>query len=115
VLPTDISAGQEVSWTCAGQNSAVPGLTEARTTVHMLGTADLRIAGAPVRAVHERQETVLTGSQRGTVTMEWWFSASNGLPLRVARTITISTASPVGDITYSESGSWQMTSLVPRR
>lgn len=115
VLPADVSVGQEVRWTCTGENSAVPGATEARTTVQMLGTQDLRIAGTSVRAVHERQDTVLSGSQRGTVVMEWWFSASTGLPLRVSRTITISTASPVGDITYTESGSWRMTSLDPRR
>jgi hypothetical protein len=104
-----------IDWSCTGVNSAMAGTTTARTTAHLKGVESLRIGGVLVPSEHERQDTVLTGTQTGRVVMDWWFSESNGLPVRVARAITINTASPLGTITYTESGSWQMSSLPPRR
>ena len=113
VLPASISAGQVVQWTCTGTNTAVAGKSTATTTAHLLGTESLSVGNQTVRAVHERQETALRGSQIGTVDMDWWFSRATGLPVRTERHITISTSSPLGNITYTESGSWQIASLVP--
>ena len=62
-------------------------------------------------AVHEVQQIALTGSQSGSVVEDWWLAADTGLPLRVDRRISIGTKSPVGTITYTENGSWQMSTL----
>lgn len=115
VLPDNPTAGQTLSWTCTGTNSSIAGKTLAKTASRIVGTESLSIGKETVRAFEEVQRTTLSGGQNGTVVETWWFSATTGLPLRIQRQIKILTASPLGTITYEESGSWQMASLTPRR
>jgi hypothetical protein len=114
VLPADTTAGQRVSWACTGTNSSVPGGTTSKVVSLNDGVVTLTVGHATVQAVHELETTTLSGSQRGTVVENWWFSATTGLPLRVDRDITVKTDSPLGAITYGETGSWKMVSLTPR-
>ncbi len=114
VLPENPAPGQRISWSCSGSNSAVPGRTVAATSARFVGSEKLQIAGAAISTIHQHQDVTLSGGQRGTVSEDWWFESRSGLPVRVERHITIYSSSPVGDITYNESGSWQMTSLRPR-
>lgn len=81
----------------------------------ILGTKRVRVGATWVRTVEERQVTTITGSQQGKVTEDWWFSDSSGLPVHMTRQMTINSSSPVGTVTYTESGQWTMTSLTPRR
>jgi hypothetical protein len=114
VLAENPMAAQKLGWTCSGTNTSVSGRTTERVVTPVVGTATLLIGKAKVKAVHEVEMITLSGVQKGTVVENWWFSATNGLPLRVERHITILTASPLGTITYNEDGSWQMASLTPR-
>jgi len=114
VLPGDPNLPQNLTWSCAGTNTAVPGPSTAKTKARIVGVVDLRIGGTTVPAVHERQQVRLTGGQKGTIDEDWWFTVSSGLPVRMERHITILTKSPIGSITYHEAGSWQMASLQPR-
>jgi hypothetical protein len=114
VLPDNPVSGQILRWTCTGTNSAVQGKTTEKVASRVVGTGTLLIGKVALKAVHEVQKTTLSGVQKGTAVENWWFSATSGMPLRVERQITILTASPIGTITYNESGSWQMTSLHPR-
>ena len=115
VLPDNPGEGKTVTWTCQGKNSAMKGKTMAQDSARVVGTTTLSIGNTQaVPAVREVQKTTLSGGQRGTVVETWWFSARSGLPLRVERQIKILTASPIGSITYNESGAWQMASLTPR-
>ena len=114
VLPGDQSPAQNLTWSCAGTNTAVPGPSTAKTKARILAVVDLKIDGAAVPTVHERQQVTLSGAQKGTIDEDWWFTVSSGLPVRMERHITILTKSPVGSIDYHEAGSWQMVSLHPR-
>ncbi|MGO8871717.1 MAG: hypothetical protein ACLQPH_10025 [Acidimicrobiales bacterium] len=114
VLPKDPKPGQTLEWPCTGTNTSVPGRTFERVTVRIVGIGTLRIGRAVVPTVHEFQQVTLTGGQKGTVREDWWFTVSSGLPVRMERHITILSGSPLGTITYDETGSWQMTSLQPR-
>jgi len=114
VLPREASAGQDVSWSCQETNTSVAGVGHSATKARIVGLETLRIGSTDVPAVHELQDTTVSGSQTGTVTENWWFDVTNGLPLRIDRQIVIHTDSPLGTITYTESGSWQMASLTPR-
>lgn len=115
VVPADPSPRAVLDWTCTGRSTTVPGEAVATTAGHLLGVRTLHVGGTAVQTLDEEQITTLAGAQRGTVDMGWWFSLVTGLPVRVTRSITIATSSPVGDITYTENGSWQMSSLAPRR
>ena len=114
VLPGRPVPGQTIRWACTGTNTSVSGHTFERAVARIVGTPSLRIAGAAVPTVEERQQVTLTGGQRGTVTEDWWFTRRSGLPVRMVRHITILSGSPIGTVTYREAGTWQMASLVPR-
>ncbi len=115
VLPARGTPGQSRQWSCPETNTSIGGQSVSTTSARIVGIETLRVGDTPLQAVYELQRTTVTGAQTGTVTEGWWFSRSSGLPLRVERNITVRTASPLGAITYSESGSWQLTSLTPRR
>jgi hypothetical protein len=113
VLPSTPAPGQLLTWTCTGTNSAMSGKTIAKVSTRVVGMPAVVIGHKTVDTIHEVQTTTLSGGQVGTVVENWWFLASSGLPVRVGREIKIVTASPLGKITYTESGTWTMTSLRP--
>jgi len=113
VLPPDPTAGLRLHWTCTGVNSATSGRNTQTTTARIVSVGNLTIGHVTVRAVHEVQRTTVTGPQTGSAVENWWYSASSGLPLRMQREISIHSHSPVGTVTYTEAGSWQMASLKP--
>jgi len=114
ILPANPQPGDSSTESCTGTNTAVAGQSLSTGPVRIVGTDQLSIGGRTLAAVHERQQVTLSGSQTGSVVEDWWFEPSDGLPLRVVRNITIHTKSPIGTITYTESGSWQMRSLTPQ-
>jgi hypothetical protein len=115
VLPGNPVAGQTLNWMCTGTNTSIKGKTLAKTLSRVVATPSLSIGKKTVKAVEEVQKTTLSGGQSGTVVETWWLSPVSGLPLRIERQIKISTASPLGTITYNEGGWWQMTSSTPHR
>ena len=113
-LPASAAPDLLPAYSCTGANTAVAGLTTATTTIHVTGVAILTIDGQHVRAVEEQDNTVLSGGQRGTVAETWWLDLQNGMPIRMQRSMSIATDSPLGQIDYSEFGHWQMDYLVPQ-
>jgi hypothetical protein len=79
-----------------------------------LGTDRLRIGTRSLRAYHYREHREISGDQSGETTIDLWFSVTDGLPLRNERSIEVESPSPVGTVTYTETGEWQLTSLRPR-
>ena len=114
VLPPEPAPGLRLHWTCTGVNSATSGRNTQTIVARVVSVGNLTIGHVKVRAVHEVQRTTVTGAQSGTAVENWWYWASSGLPLRMQRVISIRSPSPVGTVTYTEAGSWQMTSLKPR-
>ena len=105
--------GQKFAQRCTGTNTAVPGSSVAAGTVTVVGVQTLRIGGTPVRAVEMTRHQTISGAQHGILDESWWFATSSGLPLKSVRTYRLVTSSVIGDITYNESGSWQLDSLTP--
>lgn len=62
-----------------------------------------------------RRSAGLTGAQRGTTKVEYWYSAEGFDLVRMARDIDLKTNSPVGDITYRENDEWRLASQTPQR
>jgi len=113
-LPASPAPDLRPAYSCTGTNTAVAGATTATTTIRVAGVVTLTIGGHSVRAVEEQDTTVLTGGQKGTVAETWWLDLQNGMPVRMQRSMNIATASPLGNIDYTESGHWQMAYLVPQ-
>lgn len=101
--------------TCTGSNTAAPGASTSSDRTEVVGRTTLRIGGERVAAVHVRQRTELAGAQTGLNQVELWFDARTGLPLRFERNYRVDTDSPVGTITYTEEGEWQLQSTTPKQ
>ncbi len=113
VVVTNPHPGQSFEHHCTGTNTASAGASDVAGPVTIVGTTTLTIGGHRVPALHQTRLEHLTGSQQGTVTEQWWFDADTGLPLRAERQYTVSSSSTIGPVHYTETGSWQLTSLEP--
>ncbi len=118
--PADaIREGQEVGdeWNqeCRGTSTSADGEVISAGPYRYLGDGELDIGGRPIRALHYRRERELTGGQTGTESGELWFDADTGLPVRNERSIEVRSDSPLGRVTYQETGSFQLVSMTPTR
>lgn len=115
VIFVDLAARQGATSprSCTGTNEAVEGETITAGTDTVVGFEQLAVGIEQVDAIHIRSDQVASGSQTGTIVNDFWFRVSDGLPLRGERNSTIESNSPVGTITYTEEGSWQLVSTEP--
>jgi hypothetical protein len=86
-------------------------------TFTYVGPDTVEVGGVAVPTWHGRQDVTLRGGQTGTVHIDIWFAASNGLPVHEQHAIrAVSSApAPINHVTYNELGEWTLTSLTPRR
>ena len=105
------------SWqqSCRGTSTGVKGVGLTSGPYTFVGPEVLTIGGKRVPAYHFRQLRTLSGSQTGSQRTDQWFAQSDGLPLRNVREQTVRTHTVVGSSTYTERGSFELTSLVPQR
>lgn len=114
-LVIDPAAQPAASWpqSCTGTNTQTQGTTTSAGNSTFIGVEPITIGNGVVSALHYRQQSTISGSQTGEQTVDTWFTADSGLPVRVERTARIDSSSPVGSITYTEDGRWQLQSLDP--
>jgi hypothetical protein len=113
VFAPDDAAGATWQQSCEGTNTQTSGSTTSAGPYTFAGDELLLIGGEEVSTRHYRQVRAISGSQIGSQTAEIWIAIETGLPVRSTRSIQIDSSSPVGTITYTENGSWQLTSLRP--
>lgn len=99
---------------CVGTNTAVPGPSTSTGPVVIAGVGTIRVGGTPVPAIHITRRQTMSGSQTGQLYESWWFDTDTGMPLEADRNYRLVTNSPIGKITYTEEGSWRLTSLTPK-
>ena len=108
-------AGQKWRQSCRGTSSGTKGVSVTSGPYTFVGDDTVVVSGTPVAAYRFRQVRTLSGSQSGHQTTELWFAKSDGLPLRNVRDVTVHTDTVVGSSTYTERGSFQLTSLQTQR
>lgn len=113
-----VAAGQEPGdeWNqrCEGTSTGTDGQAVSAGPSTFVGVEELEIGGRPGAALRYRRQREMSGAQRGTEQTEAWFSAETGLPLRNTRTIRASTSTVIGDVTYTETGTFEAASTEPR-
>jgi len=112
--PAPPAEGTTTEQSCSGTNSALEGETTSSGPSLYVGPATITVDGEDVQTMHFQSERSLTGSQEGQEHTEAWFR-DDGLLVRYQRDIEVRTDSPVGAITYTETGSFQLSRLEPRR
>ena len=105
--------GDQWQQSCRGTNTGTSGEAVTAGPYTFVGNDTVMVGGVAVPAYHFHQERTLSGSQRGTQVADLWFAQKDGLPLRNVRDQTVHTDTPVGSSTYTEKGSFELTSLQP--
>lgn len=112
VMP-DAEPGTTWDASCEGTNTQVADTTISAGPYTFVGEEQLTIGGETVSAQHYNRSRTMSGAQTGEESSDVWFAVGTGLPVRSERSLRIESSSPVGAITYTEDGSWQLTSLQP--
>jgi len=107
--------GDATRYRCTGSSRTVSGSTDSDVSFTLIGAEEIEIGGIAVPAFHYREVDTLTGPQTGSSTIDYWYSIETFLLIGMERTVRIRTDSPVGSITYSETGSWRLRSTEPLR
>ena len=110
----DAEPGDVAERSCTGTNDQLSGTTTSSGTVEVLGVEAIEIGGESIEAMNVRHRNDLTGSQHGTDSLELWVSTEDGLPLRGTRSLNVESDSPIGAVTYTEEGFWELLSTTPR-
>ena len=90
------------------------GTTLSEGPVRFIGTETLDIGGEPVPAHRYRRERTTSGNQEGGESIEVWFSAETGMPLRNVRQLEAVSDTVIGEVRYNEDAEFELTSLAPR-
>lgn len=114
VIRADAEPGDRWHQECDGTSDTVDGTTVSAGLTRFVGEETVTIGGEDVPALHYHQVREMADAQSGRQVEDFWFRASDGLPLRNTRSASIDSDSPVGAITYAEDGEWRLTSLTPR-
>lgn len=106
--------GRTYSLHCVGTNTAVAGRSTSEGPVTIVGVGTVRVDGVTVPAIHITRRQTMTGGQTGHLYESWWFDSLTGMPLQASRNYHLVTRSPIGQISYTEEGSWRLNSLIPK-
>ena len=112
-IRADRQPSDETIQRCSGTSTGTTGEVISEGPYTFVGTEGLDIGGTAVQALHYHRLRTLSGGQDGTEDVNVWFEPDTGLPLRNTREITVQSDSLVGGVTYTESGSFELTSLQP--
>ena len=115
IIKTGERRDEVSTYTCTGTSDSIDGTTTSVVTFESLGATSLDIDSSATPTFHYRESDVLSGPQKGTTTIDYWYSVQDMLLVRMERHINLRTDSPVGEVTYKEDGEWQLSSLVPTR
>ena len=105
------------SWksSCSGASEQRGTHVTSSGTDTFLGVENVEVGDESVRAYHYLSERTMSGDQSGTEHTDTWFALSDGMPVKTERVVKAKSPSPIGDVTYTERGTYTLTSLRPRR
>ncbi|MCZ7531310.1 MAG: hypothetical protein M5U31_13830 [Acidimicrobiia bacterium] len=103
----------EGTGSCTGENDSLEGTTSVEATVSGGGETTLDVAGEQRDAVVVQRDSVLSGFQGGTETVELTIDAETWMPLRISFDTDVDTESPLGRRPYRDTGSFTLTTLEP--
>jgi hypothetical protein len=115
VIRADMGPGDEWQQRCEGTSSGTKGRGVSAGPYTYVGRQTIEVGGDPVATYHFRQRRTLSGNQSGTQDSDLWFARHNGLPVRNERSFTVHTDTPIGASTYTERGTFVLTSLEPQQ
>jgi len=112
-----IAAKPGATWqvACEGRSKSRGTRFHARGSDSFVGVEQVRVGRELVPAYRYHVDRALTGSQSGYERYDIWYSVLDGLPIRTTRSVRVKSPSPIGTVTYKESGEYVISSLTPQR
>lgn len=98
--------------TCTVQTEGAGGNTTTGP-MSFVGEEILSVGDVEVPTYRFHSERTYSGDQVGTGITEIWYAVDTGLPIRSEWRLEIRSPSPIGDVTYTEEGTWQLADPVP--
>jgi hypothetical protein len=115
VIRVDAQPGDSWRQSCNGRGTGQGTKFRSAGTNTFVGIEKLRIDGKTVPALHYRQRRTLSGDQTGTEDTNSWFAIGDAMLLRSTHDTHVTSSSPIGNVTYTERGQFQLASRTPRR
>lgn len=115
IIRTGSRPGEDSRYRCLGTTATVAGTTTSDVVFTLVGAETIDIGGESVPTFHYVEVDTLTGAQRGETRIDYWYAIETSLLVQMQRSVKLRTDSPVGTVTYSESGSWRLRSTLPQR
>ena len=97
-----------------GTCSTEDGDSDADYVGTYVGLETLDVGGTPVETAHVHLEFEMTGSARGTSTVDFWLHPETGLIVREERVVDTYARAVWGDVRYQEEATFHLLSLTPR-
>jgi len=117
-LLADLSAapGAAAPVHCTGRSETTKATFTQTGTATYVGRETVPVGALRVPALHTREDLRLSGGQTGSVQIDIWVAVADALPLKESHAINVvsSAPAPINHVTYTELGSWHLTSTTPR-
>jgi hypothetical protein len=114
-IRVDARAGSTWHVACDGRSKTRGTKFHAQGTDTLVDVERIPVGAELVPAYHYSVDRALSGSQSGYERYDIWYSALDGLPVKTDRHVMVKSPSPIGTVTYTESGAYTLTSLKPQR
>ena len=111
------AAGTQRPVHCVNRSETTKTNVQQVGTIRVIGKETVPVGGAEVPSLHVHQQMQLRGDQSGGTQADIWFALTTGIPVRERHTIRVVSPAPapINQVTYTETGEWQLSSLTPSR
>lgn len=113
ILAAGAAPGRTWPVDCRGTSSAVKGEMRSTGQYRFVDVVPMTVGSRSVKADHFVETRTDSGSQVGTERYETWLQEGSGLPLRIRQDIRVSTHTPFGSSTYTQTGELTLAGLQP--
>lgn len=113
IVRLDAAPGDSWSQDCTGRSDGRGTEVRSAGTTTFVGPEQLTIGGAALDVLHYRVDHALSGDQVGTEVTDTWYAAASGQVVRLRRESTVESPSPLGPVTYTESGALELADPEP--
>lgn len=101
---------------CTTESQTTEAGNRSAGTSTFVGREAVAVGDVTVEALHYRIVRTVSGGQQGSDRIDVWFDAARGLPVRQRHDLRVVSPAPppLDEVTYTERGEWQLTSLTPK-
>ena len=114
-IRADARPGDEWTQRCTGTATGTDGTTVSEGPYRFVGRETMTVDGRQEPALRYRRDRSTSGNQTGSENSDVWFSERTGLPLRNERQLEARTDTVIGEVLYTEEGTFELVSPEPGR